>query len=1093
MGNTKKYWKSPEELIGDKKFLKEQENEFPKEMSIDEFIGDEKVQQAGTNRRDFLKFLGFSVGAATLAACETPVIRSIPYVNKPEEITPGVANWYASTYSDGNDFANILVKTREGRPIHIMGNTSTGILTGGINPRINSSVLDLYNDKRLKWPKMQQEPASWSKVDAGIVQHLSKLDAGAKVRILSGSIISPSMRAAIDQFKAKWGGASATNPIGGQMAASTGMLGGGANIEHVSYDPISYNGMRIANKENFGIDGIANYDFSKAKTIVSIGADFLANWLLGNQYPGQWAEGRDPKGEMSKHFQFETIMSVSGANADVRVPIKPSQEGAVVAAICNKLGGSVSGGGNLDPDTVAKVDQAVKALKANRGRSLVVAGSNDKNIQSVVNKINVMLENYGSTIDLDNALTIKQGDDKAVDELITAVTKGEIDTLFICGVNPVYSHPRGAELAKALQDGKVKMAVSFSMFEDETATNCHFIAPDNHYLESWMDYEIMPDNYAIVQPVISPLHDSRQAASSFLKWCGESTDFLAFMQDYWRNNIYTGVDFTAYWNQTIHDGGVSNHKATPSGKTHNGTLMTIPAMEGEGDTEVVFYVDASMGDGTQAANPWLQEMPDPISKVTWDNYITMNPKDAESRGFNLLIGQERPASVATIHVNGQSMWLPVYPSPGQTIGTIGVAMGYGRTAGADKIGGAAYHYARYGAPVLDTNGNHQAVGKNVAPMTRLAADTMCYTGTGTVTAETMTYDLACTQTHHTVMGRTSILRETEINVYKSGDKQQFNPEHLLARHEHGKTVKTPIKDIDLWDAHPVEKVGHRWGLSIDLNTCTGCGTCITACNSENNISVVGKDEVWRSRDMHWMRLDRYYSTDDDAGHREWKETGDGDFTYKGLEKPSYYPKVTFVPMMCQHCNHAPCETVCPVAATTHSNEGLNQMTYNRCIGTRYCANNCPFKVRRFNWFNYQNNERFTGVNPAQSDLGRMVLNPDVVVRSRGVMEKCSMCVQNIQAGKLQARKESRGVMDGEIQTACSSGCPTNAITFGDYNDETSMIAEHSASDRAYYMLEEVGVRPNITYMVKVRNTEGKVPVAAETSAVPATDHSDRTH
>lgn len=853
---------------------------------------------------------------------------------------------------------------------------------------------------------------------------------------------------------------------------------------HITYDAISYNGMRAANKENFGVDGIPAYDFSKAMTIVGIGADFLANWLLGNQYAGQYVMNRKPEGEMSKHYQFEANLTVTGSNADVRTAIKPSQMSAVAVAICKALGGNASGGGDLG-DLQGAVDKAVQDLKANRGKSLVVCGSNDMKVQSVVNKINELLGSYGSTIDLDNPLNIKQGDDAEVDNLITAVANGDVKNLIIYGVNPVYSHPRGAELAAALTAGNVT-SVSFSMHNDETAQCCTFVCPDNHYLESWNVLEPVNGTYAIVQPTISNLFDTRQAEESFLRWAGNNTSYLDYIKGWWTNNVYSD------WNQAVHDGGVVKSKNPASAKSHNGNHMSVDAMTGEG-MEVIFFENAAMGDGVHANNPLLQELPDPITKVTWDNYIAMNPNDIDTNGFNMLIGQERPASVAEITVNGSTMRLPVIPSPGQTIGTIGVALGYGRSAGADNIGGGAYQYGRYGDPVQDANGDHDSVGKNIWPMVKSSGDnTMMYCGYAALTGTTETYSLATTQTHHTLMGRYSVVKEIDYNSYKGGKIREFaNKPNTLAAHVDHQTVQKPVRDFDLWDAHPVEKVGHRWGLAIDLNTCIGCGTCITACNSENNIPVVGKDEVLRGRDMHWMRLDRYYSSDDDQGHKDWKATGSGEFSYGDMERPSDYPTVTFVPMMCQHCNHAPCETVCPVAATTHSNEGLNQMTYNRCIGTRYCANNCPFKVRRFNWFNYVDYHKFTSFNPSSSDMGRMVLNPDVVVRSRGVMEKCSLCVQNIQAGKLEAKKAGTGVQDGSIQTACSRSCPTNAITFGDYNDTDSKITEENSSDRAYYMLEEVGVQPNITYMTKVRNVDYEIgPNWGDAPVAEAGDHGD---
>jgi molybdopterin-containing oxidoreductase family iron-sulfur binding subunit len=488
--------------------------------------------------------------------------------------------------------------------------------------------------------------------------------------------------------------------------------------------------------------------------------------------------------------------------------------------------------------------------------------------------------------------------------------------------------------------------------------------------------------------------------------------------------------------------------------------------------EVVMYQKAGIGTGVHANNPWLQELPDPITKVTWDNYITMNPFEMEDK-FVTTYDQEHGLDMAKVTVNGKSITLPVYPSPGQAIGTIGIALGYGRGANGEKIGKSAFQTKEYGGNVSDENGNRTPIGVSAFSFLGTENSTISYTSGGQMVKVEGTYPIAATQIHHTVMGRNSIVRETTLGIYKNKGKSAFNEGYTLQKmDEHGEHVSAPISEFDLWDAHPVEKIGHRWAMTIDLNSCFGCGSCLIACQSENNVPVVGKDEVRRGREMHWIRIDRYFATDEEAaiGTKADKD----DFSYSKAEIASVNPKVIHMPMMCHHCNHAPCETVCPVAATTHSNEGLNQMTYNRCIGTRYCANNCPYKVRRFNWFNYPSYKKFTEINPAQDDLGRMVLNPDVTVRTRGVMEKCSFCVQRIQAGKLEAKKDARPVVDGDISTACADACPSNAIIVGDWNDITSIVRKSSEESRAYQALEEVGVKPNIWYKVKVRNEENSL-------------------
>jgi len=432
--------------------------------------------------------------------------------------------------------------------------------------------------------------------------------------------------------------------------------------------------------------------------------------------------------------------------------------------------------------------------------------------------------------------------------------------------------------------------------------------------------------------------------------------------------------------------------------------------------------------------------------------------------------------------------LPVYPMPGQTSGTIGVSMGYGRGGNNEDIGRAAFQCDELGKHIQDENGNLVPIGANAFKLCSFQNGVLTYSGSGNLSATNERYPLAGTQTHHTIMGRTSITKETTYDFWKANhqhNQEAYNPKVKLHSHEEGGHSEKNATEYSLWDEHPVEGVGHRWGMSIDLSSCNGCGVCITACHSENNVPVVGKDEVRRSRDLHWLRMDRYFSSIEDENRASWDESKDKigeEFDYGKLEVPEDNPTVFFMPMLCQHCNHAPCETVCPVAATTHSNEGLNMMAYNRCIGTRYCANNCPYKVRRFNWFNYRDYRKFENTNPSQDQMARMVLNPDVVVRSRGVMEKCSFCVQRIQEGKLNAKKESRTVIDGDVVTACSDACPNDCITFGDWNDKDSKIREVSGSDRAYHALEEVGVKPNVWYQVKIRNTDEEAEIVASNDA-----------
>lgn len=1057
MSVEKKYWQDLVERDDVVELAEGREKEFSEYVPVEEVLADKKFQDTSANRRDFLKFLGFSVSAATLAACETPVIKSIPYVNKPEEITPGVANWYATTYYDGNDHASILVKTREGRPIFIKGNKQFGINNGSINARINSSVLSLYDAERAKGPSKGEQHIgiSWDAMDTEIGGELKRIaDAGGNITLLSNTITSPSTLFAIEELDKALGG-SANEMAEGDDAPAEDL--GNKKINHVQYDAISFSGMTSANEQSFGKRYVPTYHFDKADVLVSVAADFLSCWLNTNENVADYALRRKPEnGKMSRHFQFESRMSMAGSNADVRRLIKPSEEAKVVLSIYNQIakktgGTTVSGGGEMDEMTAG----AVSELLAAKGKSLVVAGSNDTNVQVLVNGINSMLGNYGSTLDLVKHSNHKQGNDQATADLLADMKAGKVDALLIMGSNPAYT--LGEEFKIAL--AKVKTSVSFSNHLDETAALCTHHCPDHHYLESWNDLSPRLGHFALVQPVISPLYDTRQAQQSLLTWAGVDGDYHNFIKDIWARYEVAGDA----WNTALHNGSIEVPMPEADGvdMTFAGDVSSaasaLKKQASGGTWELFLYQKEGIGDGAHAGNPWLQEMPDPISKVTWDNYITMAPSDMEANGFGVYIGEQSPASLAKVSLGEVSVELPVYPSPGQKAGTLGIALGYGRGANGEKVGKAAC--------VPNDDGEMAPVGANAYPFASMMGATQCYAAYD-VAMESMnaTYALGITQTHMTDMDRTSVVRETNEATFLAGDRDAFNPEHKLAVHHDvngDSTVnaldKVPVKDVDLWTAFPVEGVGHRWGMTIDLSSCIGCGACMTACQSENNVPVVGKDEVRRSREMHWIRLDRYYSS---SATRE-----DG---YTAMEVPAEEPEVTFVPVMCQHCNHASCETVCPVAATTHSNEGLNQMTYNRCIGTRYCANNCPYKVRRFNWWNY-NSPKFDAVNPANDATSRMVLNPDVTVRARGVMEKCSLCVQSIQAGKLQAKKEGRPVKDGEIQTACSDGCPTNAITFGDLNDKNTLVAANAASNRTYKMIEEVGNQPNIHYMVKVRN------------------------
>jgi MoCo/4Fe-4S cofactor protein with predicted Tat translocation signal len=1009
MDSNKKYWKGLEELNNEPEFVEKNKHEFAEPIPIEDVLSGGGLM-GKTPRRDFLKALGFGVGAVTLAACQpVPIHKSIPYLIKPEEVTPGVANYYVSTY-DGHA---ILVKTREGRPIKIEGNPNDLLSKGGLSAQAQASVLDLYDYNRLNNPKLDGGDASWNDIDAFVKRELEVIKAGGKkIRIVSSSVNSPSTLAIIADFITQF-----------------------PNTKHINYDAVSYTGIIQANQNSFGKSVLPHYRFDRADVIVSFGADFLGTWISPVEFMNQWVQSRNNKSlqskKMSRHIQFETGMSMTGSNADTRILVKPSEEGVALVNLYNQLSGTtLPGSKNL---ANANTDKAIKLvaaeLKAAKGKALVVCGSNDVAKQVLVNAINSLLGSYGSTIDLDNHSNQYKGNDAEFVEFVSEMNRGEVDAVLFLDANPAYDYHNGAAIKDALK--KVRLKVSFADRNDETSELCNIIAPKHYYLESWGDGNAIEGYYTIVQPTINPVYDTRQAEQSLLLWSDNAVkDYYTYVKNNWDKNLLLkgGLSGQSGWETLLQTGFV---KATDTANvtytfTHDlsGVAQTILNQSGKleasnGAFELQLYQTIAMRDGKRANNPWLQEMPDPVSKVTWDNFAAMSPADMTKLGFV-------QGDVITIDVDGHSsVALPILVQPGQTQGTISVALGYGRTV-AGPVG--------------------QGVGQNVFPFLNFVNGTFQAATVAKISKTGDNIILAQTQTHHSIEGR-NVVRETTFKEYVKDPSSNS-----------GGTLKHKEYE-SLWDEY--QRPQYDWVMAIDLNACTGCGACVVACSAENNIPVVGRDEVRRRREMHWIRIDRYYSFNDDGKSvTEEREIS----TLKDLDNVA----VVYQPMLCQHCDHAPCETVCPVLATVHSSEGLNHMAYNRCVGTRYCANNCPYKVRRFNWFNYWNDARFD--NYLINEHTHLVLNPDVTTRFRGVMEKCSMCIQRIQAGKLKAKIEKRPVKDGDIKMACQQTCPTNAIVFGNRNDPNSEVSKALKSERTFYVLEELGVEPGIGYQVKVRNT-----------------------
>jgi MoCo/4Fe-4S cofactor protein with predicted Tat translocation signal len=1020
MSSNKKYWQSVEELNENSSIVEAlRNNEFVEEIPTDEFLGDkETLSSSSTTRRDFLKYVGFSTAAASLAACEGPVHKSIPYVVQPEQIIPGVADFYATSVFDGFDFANLLVKTREGRPIKIENNTIAGAKFAA-NARVHASILSLYDSMRLKSPKIASKSATWSEVDAKIKTSLTEAKtAGKQVVLLTNTLASPSTEKLISEFLA-------ANPTG----------------KHVIYDAISSSEALDAFETVYGERALADYDFSKASVIVSLDADFLGDWQ-GGSYDSGYAQGRIPKNKvMSKHFQMEANMTLSGAAADKRLPMSVANQKQALVHIYNVIVGGTAAV-TLDEKTKAEVTKAAKQLNDAGTKGVLVSGIQDKNAQLLVLAINKKLSS--EAFSTSGTRQIRKGSNEKVAQLITDMKAGSVHTLIMSGVNPVYTLPNSNDFVDGLK--KVKLSASFSLKEDETASVTTIAAAVPHYLESWGDVSITKGTYALTQPTIRPLFNTKQFQDCLLSWTGKTGTFY----DYLKANASSIMSGTT-WNQVLHDGIFVGVIPSVSGGTadFSAAANALAQSKKSADFELNLYTKTGLGDGQQANNPWLQEFPDPITRVSWDNYITISQADADGLKLTneIVANGGLNGSYVNLDVNGTKLEnVPVIIQPGQALGTIGLALGYGRKAALKEemqVGLNAY-------TLYKGFNNTQSV-----KISKASGD----------------HEFACVQGQKTLMGRGDIIKETTLTIFNTKDSKEWNETPKVSL-DHKEVEAT---SVDLWDTFD-RSIGHHFNLSIDLNACTGCGACVIACHAENNVPVVGKTEIRRSRDMHWLRIDRYYSSEETfAKDDEKKDNFDGLFGEKGslggfgqMEKPAANPQVAFQPVMCQHCNHAPCETVCPVAATSHGRQGQNQMAYNRCVGTRYCANNCPYKVRRFNWFLYNKNSEFDY--HMNDDLGRMVVNPDVNVRSRGVMEKCSMCIQKTQLTILTAKREGRVIVDGEFQTACSSACSTGAMVFGDVNDKESQVAKLAEDKRMYHLLEHVGTKPNVIYHVKVRNT-----------------------
>ena len=1001
-----KYWLSLDQWRRDPEFERLAQQEF-----LSSPLSEEDEGADSPSRRRFLQLMGASMALGSFGCLRRPTEKIVPYADRPEEIINGKPNFYASSFVEGNQVFACVVKTREGKPLKLEGNPRVWTNEKGLGARGQAHVLSLYDPDRLDGPRrnlLNEKKTNRDTVNVDF-EKLDKevgeaLKAG-KSALLSSTFASPSTSRVVSQFC---------------------RLNG---VKHFTWDSNGYSSVRKGQKDSYGSAVLPRLRPDRAKYILTVGSDPIATFMNSAEFSRRFAAGRKPGDDMSRLVSFESGLSVTGAKADYRFRIRPSQRLSVLGGLLHEIvvkGGYSSFASSssvkdaLAPFATAASDlhiepelfsQIAADLWKNRGQSLIVAGTgtaDDEAVQVAANFLNSVLDNDGKTIDHSAGLTTGQGSNADLMDLVDGLKSGSIETVIIHGVNPMYHVPAHVGLAEAFQ--KAKLIVYTGDRIDETGAYANLVAPDHHQMEGWGDLEAAEGVILIQQPTISPLYNTRAFQDSLAAWTKAAGRDLGFSSwyDHWKQGVKSayfgktakGRSYERWWIDVLQQGAIvltdENHSV--SSRSFRTSALSVLKPVSSSDVELELYSKVGIGDGTYANLPWLQELPDPITKVVWDNYACVSPKMAKALSLH-------EGDMLKLTVDGRSIEVPAHIQPGQDDHTVSVAVGYGRTrAGkvADGIGVNAMTLAGFSKAGSHTAGLALAVAKTEAH-----------------------YQLVTTQGHHTMEGRQIVVEAT---------LEQYMKKPSAGIHKH--------KIFSAWEGH--EYKGHRWAMTVDQSLCTGCSACVVACQAENNIPVVGKKYVLQGREMHWMRLDRYY-------------TGD----------PSD-PGVVFQPMLCQHCENAPCETVCPVLATVHGDEGTNDMIYNRCVGTRYCANNCPYKVRRFNWFRYDDKIRY----PQQ-----MQLNPEVTVRSRGVMEKCTFCSHKVKEAKLAAKREGRRADENgrilktdEVQAACQLACSTGAIIFGDVNDENSEVSKHFKDPRAYAVLEEVHAKPMIHYKTVIRNS-----------------------
>jgi MoCo/4Fe-4S cofactor protein with predicted Tat translocation signal len=993
----KTYWRTLEELAEDPHFEELLHREFPLHAS---------EWDNAVDRRNFLKLMSASLALAGLAGCGRPATdHVVPYVKQPDGMVLGRPNFYATAMCLGLSTVGILVESHEGRPTKIEGNPDHPSSLGATNAMVQAAILNLYDPDRSQTVQQAGEIRSWSAfLDAAQgLAFSAKATNGAGFCILSGAITSPTLIWQIHRLleaypEAKW---YQWEPAGGDGAGEGAKLAFGRNVSTV-------------------------YEVEKANVIVSLDSDFLASGPGHIAYARQFARRRKldgPTETMNRLYVVEPTPSVTGSSADHRMPLRSSDVDLFARALAAKLG--IGSGAVLSGDAEKWVEVIAKDLQAQRGASIVVAGEyQSAAVHALAHAMNATLGNVGKTLYYIDPLAGAAGNLESIRDLCAEMDQGKVDVLLILGGNPVYDAPHDFDFGNKLK--RVPATIHLSPYFDETSAYCLWHVAESHFLETWSDARAHDGTASIVQPLISPLyytHSPHDLIAAF----SDKPGMPAYdaVRAYWTEASTTlPYAIGEGWRKWLNDGVISGTKSAPVTPDLKFNAASLPTVRSEpaDHIEYIFRPDPNVHDGRFANNGWLQELPRPVTKLTWDNAALVSPKLALKRDFVHKVqsrGGEHGqvlSPLVDIELNGSKVTAAVWTLPGQAENTVVLPLGYGRTR----------------AGYTGTNKGFNAYVVRTSNALWTATD-------GKITPSGESYPLACTQYHFNIEGR-QILSTATLSEY------QKNPAFPHENHE------TPAKDNSLYTAFAYPN--YAWAMSIDLTKCNGCNACVVACVSENNIPVVGKDQVMRGREMHWIRIDRYYKNTMSA--TSGRSTGDPSEYQPALDNPETF----FQPVPCQQCENAPCEQVCPVGATVHSAEGLNDMVYNRCIGTRYCSNNCPYKVRRFNFLRFQDWE---------TPQFKLMRNPEVTVRSRGVMEKCTYCVQRINRGRVEAEKEDRPLRDGEIVTACEAACPTQAIVFGNANDPNSRVSRLRGQQRNYSLLGELNARPRTTYLAAVRN------------------------